>query len=50
MVKWNPVPDTDGIAVTGYQLLMDDGKYGDLKIVYDGSNDPQIFSTLIVGL
>jgi hypothetical protein len=50
MVEWSLVPDTDGIPATGYLLLIDDGYSGDFFVAFDGSNQPQTYKTLIVGL
>jgi hypothetical protein len=40
MVNWTRATDIDGIPITGYLLLVDDGLKGDFKLVYDGSEEP----------
>ena len=50
MVTWAVVPDIDGIPITGYQLLIDDGQSGEFITAYDGSGQPQIRQMLLTGL
>ena len=50
MVRWQLVAETDGIPITGYQLMIDDGYAGEFVVAYDGSGQPQVKEKLIIGL
>jgi hypothetical protein len=49
-VTWNEVIPTDGVAITGYKLYMDDGYSGNFFVVYDGSGYPFTTSYTAVNL
>lgn len=40
MAAWAESAEVDGIDIEGYSLYMDDGYNGDLRLVYDGSEEP----------
>lgn len=50
MTAWVESPEVDGIDIEGYSLYMDDGYNGDLSLVYDGSEEPQVFQFLAANL
>lgn len=43
VVKWDSI-NTNTLNVLGYRLYADTGKNDDLRLVYDGSTDPQTLS------
>ena len=49
-VTWNEVIPTDGVAITGYKLYMDDGYSGNFFVVYDGTGYPYTTSYTAVNL
>lgn len=50
VVEWDEVPAIDDIITTGYILYIDDGRNGDFKILYDGTNNFYTLSFAATGL
>jgi hypothetical protein len=49
-VLWTPVVDPSGQLVTGYVILVDDGRDGHFRVAHDGSTNPSVFEAVITGL
>lgn len=44
---WTAPLSANGDAVSGYKLYIDDGQGGDYTLVYDGSNQANVYSYTI---
>jgi hypothetical protein len=47
---WSPVTAPATTLITGYVILIDDGRTGPFVIAHDGSINPQVFESTIYGL
>jgi len=44
---WTPPSSTNGDAIRGYKLYIDDGEGGDYTLVYDGTGFPNVYAYTI---
>lgn len=49
-LSWTAVTAPSGTLITGYALLLDDGKSGPFTLAYDGTTNPSIFTATLHGL
>ena len=49
-VVWGPVPPPAGTLVTGYVVMIDDGRTGPFRVAHAGQTDPSLFEATIYGL
>jgi hypothetical protein len=49
-VSWSAVTAPAGTSITGYVILVDDGRNGDFRVAHDGATNPAVFEAAIYGL
>jgi len=49
-VTWAAVAPPANSLITGYVLLIDDGKGGNFRVAYDGNNNPSVLNNVIRNL